>query len=387
MSGSAAPASSDQIRQIYAQNAAQRNWCVQNGLEMSQPIDTRTLAGTIPGQQVTIPLRPVGLLKRLVVEVSFNLAQTAAETLTRTALGPANIFSNITFFDLNNNTRISCSGWYLTIMATVRRGSAYGANFTNDTPFGMGTRNYAAQICPSTVTTAQIVRFFYEVPISYSNTDLRGAIPLATTGATAQLQLTVNPNIVVGSGVTDATEAVFQSSTGAVAVPTNFTITTYQEYLDQIPPGMIPIIDVQSIYNLQTTPFTSMAVGQDFAVQYGNQREFYSTTAWYDNNGALDGNFDINYWALLTANITNVWKKDPWKAAMDVRGLLGNDMPAGMAYFDHRNRPINTAVFGNMQLIMNPKTVNSATGSILKIGWEFFTMVQYATQLTSLASS
>jgi hypothetical protein len=39
-----------------------------------------------------------------------------------------------------------------------------------------------------------------------------------------------------------------------------------------------------------------------------------------------------------------------------------------------------------MQLILNPKVVTSANASILKVGWEFFTMVQYATQLTSLAS-
>lgn len=383
MSGTAAPVS---MADLITQNANQRMFCVRNGINMSQPVDVRTLVGTPNGQQSTIQLRPVGLLKSLTVEVEFDIVQTAAETLNRTALGPANIFTNITFLDLNNNTRISVPGWYLTTLASMRRGAAFGAVFTNDSPFSMGAKNYNAINCPSAVTASQHIRFFYEVPISYSDSDLRGVIPLSVTGATAQLQLTVNPNIVASSAAADATESVFQSTTTAQAIPTNFKITTTQNYLDQIPPGAIPVLDAQTVYQLQYTALTGMAAGQDFPIPYGNQREFYSTMVWYDNAGTLNAGTDVNYFSLVTANITNLWKKDPWKAALDVRVAVGDDCPPGMYYFDHRQAPINTATFGNMQLVANLNNIANANASILKVGWEFFTMVQIATRISSLAA-
>ena len=382
MSGSAKPVS---MQDLINQNAGQRMWFVRNGVNMSQPVDTRVLVGAPNGQQVTIPMRPVGLLKSITVEVEFNLAQTAAETLTRTALGPANIFSNITFLDLNNNTRISVPGWYLTTLATMRRGAAFGAVFTNDSPYGMGAKNYNVMNAPSTITTTQACRFFYEVPISYSDMDLRGCIPLNVTGATAQLQLTVNQNFVASSASTDATESVYQSSTTAQATPSNFKITTTQNYLDQIPAGAIPVLDAQTVYQLQYTTFTGMAANQEFAMPYGNQREFMSTTVWYDNAGVLNAGTDVNYFSLVTANITNLWKKDAYKSGLDVRIAVGNDAPLGMYYFDHRQAPINTATFGNMQLVANLAGVTNANGSILKVGWEFFTMVQIATRISSLS--
>lgn len=383
MSGSAKPVS---MADLITQNSNQRQWCVRNGVAMSQPVDVRTLVGAPGGQQATIQLRPVGLLKSLTVEVEFDLAQSAAETLNRTALGPANIFTNITFLDLNNNTRISVPGWYLTTLASMRRGAAFGAVFTNDSPFGMGAKNYNAINAPSSITTVQHVRFFYEVPITYSDMDLRGVIPLNVTGATAQLQLTVNPNIVASSASADSTESVYVSSTTAQAVPTNFKITTTQNYLDQVPPGAIPVLDAQTVYQLQYTALTGMAAGQDFPIPYGNQREFMSTTVWYDNAGVLNAGTDVNYFSLVTANITNLWKKDPWKAALDVRIAVGDDAPLGMYYFDHRQAPINTATFGNMQLVANLNSITNSAASVLKVGWEFFTMVQIATRISSLAA-
>jgi hypothetical protein len=375
-----------QMQQIIAQNAAQRQWCIKNGVAMSQIVDTRTLTGTPNGQQPVILLRPVGLLKSVIVQVDFDIAQTAAETLTRTALGPANIFSNITFTDLNNNQRISTPGWHLTSLATMRRGSAFGAVYTNNSPYGMGADNYSAILCPATVSTTQHVRMFYEIPVAYSDYDLRGAIPLNVTGATAQIQLTVNQNLVAASTTTDATESVFQSSTTAQAVPTNFKITTYQNYLDQIPSANLPILDLQTVYQLQYTSLQGLAAGQDFPIQYGNQREFYSTTVWFDQNGTLNPGSDVNYFALTTANFTNLWKKSPQKAALDTRLAIGNDTPLGMYYFDHRKAPINTATFGNMQLVINPLSVAGANTSLVKVGWEFFTMVQLATRISSLAA-
>jgi hypothetical protein len=371
-------------QQVMDMNMNQRRFCFQRGLNMRQIIDSRVLQGDPRGQQFAIPLKAVGLLKRLTVEVSFTIAQTAAETLNRTILGPANIFSNIMFTDLNSLVRINAPGWYLTLLATMRRGAAYGGVYTNDSPYGMGGRNFDAMVCPSSITTAQTVRMFFEVPITYSDSDLRGCIYLATTNATAQLQLTVAQNFVASSAATDTTGAVFQSTTTAQAIPTNFTVTTYQEYLDQVGAANVPILDQSTLYNLLTTQVTGMSVGNDFPVTYGNQREFQSTIALFNNNGQLNKGTDVNRFSLVAANNTPIFSMDPWKIAMETRALVGADMPPGVYYFDHRQMPIQTVNYGNMALNINASQVNSGTGSVLNIGWEFFTYVNVATTLGSL---
>lgn len=371
---------------IANMNAKQRAFVFARGLNMRQIIDSRTLQGDPRGQSFAIPLKAVGILKRLTVEVSFQIAQTASETLTRTNLGPANIFSNIMFTDLNNLVRINAPGWYLTLLATMRRGAAYGGVFTNDSPYGMGARNFNAMVCPSSVTTAQTVRMFFEVPVTYSDSDLRGCIYLNTVNATAQLQLTVNQNIVASSAATDATGAVFQSSTAAQAIPTNFQVITYQEYIDQIPPNMVPVLDQATLYNLLTTQLTGMSVANDFPIYYGNQRQFQSTIAFFNNNGQMNGGTDVNNFSMVAANATPIFKMDPWKIAMETRALVGDDMPPGIYYFDHRQMPIVTTNYGNMALNINPSLVNSAVGSVLNVGWEFFTFVNVATTLGSLAA-
>ena len=114
-----------------------RQQVLQRAIDMWQIIDARTLVGTIPGQVVNIPVRNVGLIKRFVVEISFNLAQSAAETFTRTAFGPAAILSQVVFTDLSNQTRINTAGWHLHFLATARRQWAFGAAFTNDSPIAI----------------------------------------------------------------------------------------------------------------------------------------------------------------------------------------------------------------------------------------------------------
>jgi hypothetical protein len=373
---------------VMNMNNAQRQYVLARGLNMRQTIDTRTLQGNPAGQTFAIQLKAVGLLKRLTVEVSFQIIQSAAETLTKTVLGPANIFSNIQFTDLSNLVRINAPGWYLTILASMRRGAAFGAVFTNDSPYGMGARNYPAIVCPTTVTTPiQTVRMFFEVPITYSDQDFRGIINLSTVNASAQLQLTVNQNLVVANTTTDATGAVFQSSTTALGTITNFQVITYQEYIDQIPAAQVPILDQSTLYNLLTTAVPGMTVGNDFPIYYGNQRQFQSTLAFYNNNGAMNAGTDVNNFSLVAANNTPIFKMDPWKIAMETRALIGDDVPPGMYYFDHRTMPIVTTNYGNMALNMNPSAVGSATGSILNVAWEYFTFVNVATTLASLGQT
>lgn len=370
-------------------NAMQRDVLLRGAVEMSQIIDARTLQGPFPGQVVNIPIRNVGLIKRFFVQVEFDLTAAATTTLTRTALGPANILSQIVFTDLSNQTRINTTGWHLHALATARRGSAFGAAFTNDSPTGFGA-NYAPVRAPATVTTVEKVRMFYELPLAYGDYDLRGAMYANVVNATSQLQLTINPNLTVGSGGS-GTLAVYKSSTaGDLGTVANFKVTTYQVYLDQIPTNggapILPLLDLSTAYTLNNTAITGLAVGQDNAIPYANFREFLSTFVIFDQAGTLNAGTDVSNFALASANYTNIWKAEPQKIALDTRLELGNDTPAGMYYFNHRKRPISTMQFGNMQLLMNPSSVAGASSQLL-VGFEALATINMITQAGSLPTN
>jgi hypothetical protein len=366
-------------------NALARAAVVSQALEMKQAIYSQTLTGTIPGQVVNIPLRNVGLIKRLIIEISCNLAQTAAETLTQTKLGISNALSQVVLTDLNNQTRVNTAGWHLHQLATVRRGNAFGAAFTNDSPIANGS-NFSVIKAPSSITTVQALRMFYEVPLAYSDTDLRGAMWANVLNATSQLQLTVNPNFVAASTTTDAILSCYQSSTAAQAAPTAFTITVYQVYLDQLPQSdkgpVLPNLDLSTAYLINNTVVTGLVANQDNPIPYANWREFLSTIAILDQNGTLNIGTDVNYWGLQAANFTNIWKVDPFLASLDTRLAIGDDMPNGVYFFNHRAKPISTWQYGNMALVLNPSSAAATTN--LLIGYEALAIINMVSQAGSL---
>jgi hypothetical protein len=380
-------ASADNLLQMNARNRA---LCLDVGLPIRQQIYKTTQSANpfVAGQATTlnIPLLNVGLVKRLYVEISATVQQSAAETHTRTTLGPANFLSQIVLTDLNNLVRVNTSGWHLTLVNSARRGPRpYGSAATTDSPFGFGA-NYGFISAPASFTTAQAVKMMYEIPISYSDTDLRGAIWANFTNATFNLQLTINPNFSVAN-TANPVQACYQSSTTALAQISAYTITVYQEYLDQIPRNAdgsypVPLIDLATQYNLINTAYPGMAPGSDFPMPYANFRSFMSTVVVYDNAGTLNAGTDVNYIALSTANSLNLFKDDPYMRQFLTRVRIGDDFPKGCYYFDHRAKPISTRNYGNMNLIFN---VSSAgTNAQFLTGYEFFAMTNQLQQAGSI---
>ena len=360
-------------QQAVAQNRQMRTAVVKNSVDLVQQIYSNTFTNYVAGQayMINVPVRNVGLLKRFWVEIVATVAQSAAETQTKTALGAANFFSQVILTDLNNQTRVSTTGWHLHFLATVRRTLAFGAAFTNSDPSGIG-QNWGLMTTPSPVTTAQTLKWFYEIPVSYSDTDLTGAIWMNVLNATSNLQLTVNPNFFVASG-SDATQAVYQSSTATLGKITTFTVTVYQNSLDQLPQVngqvLLPPMDLQMVYLIQNTNVAGLTAGNDQALPYANWRNFLSTFVIYDNNGTLNLGTDMNYLALQSANFTNIFKVDPFMLSLLTRTKINDDFAPGVYYIDTRNKPINTQQYGNFSLVLNPSSVGGAASQFL-VGYE-----------------
>lgn len=367
--------------------------CRQFGTPVVQKIATFTNTSNpyVSGNSTVInqALTNVGLIKRLWLKITANIAQGAAETQTKCGLGPANFLSQVVVTDLNNLVRVNTSGWHLTMLSTARRQLAFGAAFTSDSPVGIGA-NYNIVKAPSPVTVAQNLYMYYEVPLAYADNDLRGSMFANVATATMNLQITLNGSMFIAAGA-DPVLGCYQSSTAQLGKINSYTIDVYQEYIDQLPRNqdqsyMIPMLDIATQYNLLNSNGTGMAVGADFSIPYQALRSYQSTFVIYDNAGALNAGTDINYFALQSANSMNIFKLDPFMMQLLYgRNRINDDWPMGVYYVDHRAKPISTIAGGNTQLVINPSSVGA--NSIFYLGFEFFAQQQQLQQAGSIQSN
>lgn len=369
----------------YELNAQARAIVLANAVERVQQVYSNTVAAA--SQNVlNIPNRNVGLIKGFIVKISASVTNGATNPANLTKLGPANILSQIVFTDLQNNTRIQTAGWHMHLLNTAKLGKPFGVPWQSITaPIAYGA-NYTDISAPATLAAnaSGTVNMYYYVPLAYSSTDLRGALYANVVNATMNLQLTINTAAFVASG--DATLGVYSGNSGTVG---NVTVTVFQHYLDQIPQTqngpVLPMMDLQTFYDIKNTNVNGLTVTQDFPIPYANYRSFLSTFFIYDNGGTLNAGTDLNYIALQSANFTQLYKTTPFELALIAQNEIGTDYPSGVYYMNHRNKPINTNQYGNMELVLNPSTVN-ASAQVL-VGYEAFGQIALMNQAGSLPAA
>lgn len=351
-----------------------------------------TTANGALGQTFTQVLQNVGLNTKITIEVSGTIAAAAAETLRATNFGITNILSNIQLTDLSNYQRVNTYGQHIYLLNSLRRQQPWGSAYMTDSPVNMGS-TWLINNAPAAVVGAGEIpfRIFYEIPLAYHDFDLRGAIYAQVTSAQWRLQVTVNPNAVVGSGATDTLFNCYQSSTaGDVGSLKISSIQVYQHYLDQIPPGpngmpVLPLLSLAWNYLILNAPQTGILQANDFPVPYANFRTFMSTIAVFDNGGTFNKGSDVNYVGLQVANQTFLEKLDPFMATLRARMLFGDDPPPGVYVFDHRRWPIVTNQFGNTQFVINASQVNA--NASLQMYYEMLSLQAQAINAGSLAAS
>lgn len=378
-SGAASPVNFQQ------QNMMARAAILAQASNMVQSVASGTVSN--PGTTnnvINVSPRLVGLLKRFWIECSATITNTATTAITLSELSPATLLSNVQFNDLSNNVRINTSGWHLHTVSSAKRQRPYGAAFSSDSPIQFGNNVKTVIQAPATIagSGSATVNMMYEVPLTYSDTDLRGAIWLGVTNATANLQFTVNPAPIAAA---PNLLGLYNGATGGSI--TSFTYNVYQNYLDQLPVGkggvVLPINDIATVYLLNNTTQQNLTANQDYPVPYANFRDFLSTTAIFLNGTSLNPGTDVAYWAIQAANYVNFLKIDPNIMALWARNTFQADVPTGMYYFSHRHKPISTAQYGNTELILNASTVNS--GANLYLGYESFALVNLIAQAGALA--
>lgn len=380
-------------------NAQARQLVLANSVNMMQSVFSTTISGTISASNNIVNFNPrmVGFLKRFFVEVTGTITNTGstAASIALSPMGATNLLSNVTLTDLSNNVRINTTGAHLHLLASAKRGWPFASSLTKTTGLNTGGVAFGTNIgfnnppatIPKTTGNTSTFTWIFEIPITYSDSDLRGGIWLGTTGQTMNVQLSLNPTSVSASG--DAVNSVYNGDTGTLS---NVSINVYQHYLDQIPYGktgpILPVMDMSVLYLLNQTTNTGIVANQDFPIPYANFRDFLSTIALVDNAGAQYAGTDINYFALTAANFTNFFKTDTYIQTLGVRNRLKVDFPAGWYYFDHRHKPVSTNMFGNMQLVVNAGNSTQALGSnsYVQTFYEMFALVNLVGQAGSLST-
>lgn len=352
----------------------------------------------------------VGLVKRFTIVCNGTVTNSGTVDIALTDWGLANLFGQggIQYTDLNNYLRVNTSGQHLTSLAQAKRRRAYGST-TQDDQRGLAFPNFMSKMtnvppafwgvfqAPATITagTSGTIRAVFELPLSYTDDDLRGAVWANVLNAVQQVTLTFNQQAVVAQP-NDSNFAMYQGAAGAAGSITSVNVTIYQEYLDQLPKTsgpqgvttILPALSLSTVYELKSTIFSSVTPNQEFYIPYANQRSFISTFATFNSDGTsggrvLDG--DVNYWALLAANASYIWKLDPNTVAMKSRDHLNSDLPFGTFYFPTRRKNIATLQFGNLQLTLNAATA-TAQGYV-NVMWEAFALQNTLQSGASLASS
>lgn len=360
------------------QNSIARQLILSNSVDRVQQIFTTTVNAATVGGLINVQPRNVGLIRGFIVDVIATLTNSAGGAATLTSLGASNILSGITFTDLQNNVRVQTQGWHLHAVNTARAMKPFGIGYglPANPPVGYGS-NWGIISAPASIAASAngTVTMRYYIPLCYGQNDLRGGVFASVVNATMSLGLQLNQNAMIASG--DSTLSVYTGSApasntyGGIG---NVTVNVYQHYFDQIPEAngqpVLPLQDLSTIYELKTTSVSGISAALDFPISYANFRTFMSTFAVFDNGGTLNTGSDVNYWALQSANFTNIFKMSPSEIAMLSMIANGCTWPQGVYYFNHRSRPINTSQFGNMQLILNAETVNS--GAQVLLGYEDF---------------
>jgi hypothetical protein len=356
---------------MSAAQAMQQNLQLRQMLLGSAPAQRKAL-GNFAGQlggSTRIKIFNVGVTTRILLDVTMTY-DVATAAVTPTIKAPFNVMNRVKLTDFDGTDRINASGYQLFVLNSVRRRMQYGYN--NGSAAAVLTAPTAGA---GTVGVGRTLNFQMEIPLAFDPTaDLRGALLTQTAVGEAWVNIDWNTVAVSASDV----DSIFNSATGVVS-NVAFSVAAFQEYLlpqsinGQVP---LPTFDLMTVYEfagaLKSTD--NLAVGSEKLLNYPNVRSVIGSYFNYVNGGALNAApTDIQKLRLI-ANGNNVLKEyGPRDKLFEQRIYMldGSDLRPGTYFEPHRQKPIETALFGNIQYGITPNTV-SAGNTYVEVAFESF---------------
>jgi len=352
-------------QQAMQANIQARSIVLSQGFKVSQQVDSQTF---VPSNRNVYDVSGtnVGIVTGFVVKVAAKIKNShATESVSLTDFGIANLLKQVTYYDPNNQRHIETTGWHIALVNTIKGGKPFGSSTPTDSPIKYGD-NYDIIEAKQTIAageTATVVMHYW-IPLAYSENDLSGAVfaNVAQSKQRLRLEFATNTTAFVGADE-NPLEAIYKGAAADACAIEEITYNCYQHYIDQLPMAngqyIVPAIDLSTIYLLENSVVSGLTPNADFPVQYGNLYRYLSTIAIFDNGGIYDGETDVNYLALKTANFSDYRKATPDTWNLQTRKLIGTDLPPAVFLAETRDRPIYTLQTGNQTFVLNPKTVRT----------------------------
>lgn len=366
-----------QSQQQSAQQAAQQNHAMRQAL-VASGVRSRKKLGTLtgnPGDTVRQKLFNVGIITKLLLDITLNVTIGTANAV-QSLKGPYNFLSRVRLTDFDGTDRVNLSGFQLFVLNCKRWRTYYGTNNNAGATAVLSNPAYPV------ATGNKAIQFIMEVPVAFDPDDpivelidLRGAIMAQT--AVGEMYLNIDTNISLVSVAGDIDSLFSGAGTTTVVNNGGFSIVVYQDYiLPQVPQGMsqppLPFIDLTTVYenvgNIKSSD--NLAVNTAKILSYPNARSVVGAFYNYVTAGsAAMGNTSA---LQLVANGNNILLDNSERSQVfNQRMMLNSDIAPGVYFNDHREHPIETALFGNIQEYITPAVV-SGGNQYIEYAYESF---------------
>lgn len=347
-------------------NDVQKNLMLRTALLQTGVPQRKNLGTTVGvlGQSSRIKLFNVGILTSLRILVSVPITIGTA-TAVPSVRGPWNLIQRLRLSDYDGTDRVNLSGFQLYELDSVRRRQAYGYNNQNQV-------SAAGIIVNPNVPTAvgsATLSFVLEVPVCVNdnradglNQDLTGAI-YAQTGV-GELYLTIdwNPNLYVNGSI-DAVYSGAPTTTVVLNGVAGPSVTVYQNFIfPQTLQGggvPLPVIDLSSVYELagNIRSADNLAQNSEKLLNFPNLRRVLGAYFNFVNNGTVSSTDVSNLRVIVNGN-NILYEANQTLQIIDQRLYCEGDIVLGGFYWlSFRDRPIETALFGNVQFGLTPNAV------------------------------
>lgn len=362
-----------------AQKALMQNGQLRNILLSSAPRMRKNL-GTFTGslgQTTRVQLFNTGLITNVQIAVTCPITIGVA-TAVPSARAPYNLISRIRLTDYDGTDRINWSGFQLFVLNCIRMRMPYGVN--NDGPIvnANGSTVLGGIITnPNTPTGVGngTIQFVLDVPLAYDpEADLRGMIMAQTAVGVMYVSIDWAASLFTANNL----DAVYVGAgTTTVVVQAGITgpsVQMWQEYLmPQAVNGQLPLpaIDMQTVYELagNIRDNSNLAINTPKILNYPNVRSVIGAYFNYMNGTAMLAT-DMTEFDLV-ANGNNYLRQDTLLSQqIRQRNFLTGDIAPGTYWYLHRTKPIETALFGNIQAYLTPTLVNA--NAAIEFGYESF---------------
>lgn len=318
------------------------------------------------GQTSRLKLFNVGVITKLQLYVTVAVTIGTA-VATPSPKAPWNVISRLRLTDYDGTDRINVSGFQLFILNCVRTRALFGYHNTSAV-----SAAFTNPVVPTAVGNGTI-SFFIDVPLAFDVEnpvvqlqDLRGAILAQTAVGEMYLSIDWFTSYYTNGDV----ESLYNGAPTTTVVANganNINCTLWQEYL--LPQaigsnGMIPLpgIDLMTVYELNGNVRSSdnLAVNTEKLISYPNVRSVIGAYFNYVQASTLTQG-KINSFRLI-ANGNNVLRDHTeLSQLLFQRNYMSNDVDTvpGAYFYTHREKPIETALFGNVQAGITPNTVGA----------------------------